>query len=118
LTQEAKLDIIIEDKKLRRCLNDSKRRVRKYGNRCSDLIGRRLDQLKAAENLEIIRSLPGPRCHELTGDRKGQLAVNLEHPFRLIFVPNHNPIPTRDDGSLNWLEVTSIKIIEVVDYHG
>jgi proteic killer suppression protein len=29
--------------------------------------------------------LPGLRCHELKGDRKGQYAINLTGYYRLIF---------------------------------
>jgi proteic killer suppression protein len=64
-----------------------------------------------------MRQLPGARCHELTGDLKGQLAVDLAHPFRLVFSPAHDPQPTKEDGGLNWTEVTAICIDNVVDYH-
>ena len=60
----------------------------------------------------------GPeRCHELTGGRKGQLSVDLEHPYRLIFIPNHEPIPRKPDGGLDWKLVTSIMIIGIEDTH-
>ena len=111
------MDIIITDRRLSKCANDNRKRVREYGKRQSDLIGVRLGELKAADNLEVMRALPRARCHELSGDRKGQLAVDLDYPFRLIFVPNHNPVPMKTDGGLNWSEVICIEVIEVVNYH-
>ena len=60
------------------------------------------------------------RCHELTeGRRRGQfhLSVDLDHPYRLIFVPDHDPIPKREDGGLEWSQVTAIKILGVEDTH-
>ncbi len=72
--------------------------------------------MRAAPNLETMRTLPG-RCHELHGDRKGQLALDLEHPRRLVFVPANDPVPTRAEGGLDWSRVTVVKILEVVDYH-
>lgn len=58
------------------------------------------------------------RCHELTqGRRSGQLSVDLDHPYRLIFVPNHNPVPEREEGGLDWSQVTAIKILSVEDTH-
>ena len=57
------------------------------------------------------------RCHELTGARSGQLAIDLIHPYRLTFRPSHNPLPTKADGGLDWTKVTDIVVIEVVDYH-
>ena len=81
------------------------------------VIQQRLVELNDAENLEVMRSLPGPKCHELTQNRKGQLAVTLVEPKRLIFQPNHDPVPTNDDGGLDWSKVLKIEIIEIVDYH-
>lgn len=60
---------------------------------------------------------PPARCHQLDGNRKGQFSVDLEHPYRLIFAPNHNPIPELEDGGINLQAVTKIKIIEIVDTH-
>lgn len=64
-----------------------------------------------------MRTLPG-RCHELTGDRKGELAVDLRGPYRLVFEPADNPPPVKEDGGLDWRRVTAVRILEVEDYHG
>ncbi len=64
-----------------------------------------------------MRALPQARCHELLGNRKGELAVDLKHPYRLIFEPANDPIPRKPDGGLDWTQVTAINILEVVDYH-
>ena len=74
-------------------------------------------ELGAATTLEDMRLLPGARCHELTGDRKGQLAVDLVHPLRLVFEPDHDPQPEKADGGLDWIAVTKVVIVEIVDYH-
>lgn len=71
----------------------------------------------AASTLEDMRLIPAARCHELSGKRAGQLAVDLDHPRRLVFRPNHDPVPTKPDGGLDWSAVTSIVIVEIVDYH-
>ena len=77
----------------------------------------RLKNLKDADNLAIMRTIPAARCHELTGDRKGELAVDVSGNYRIIFEPLHDPIPQKDDGGLNWEEVTKIQINEIDDYH-
>ena len=82
------------------------------------LLRRRLDDLRAADALADISHLPPTRCHELKGDREGQLAINLKHPYRLIFEPANEPIPKKEDGGLDWTKTTAILIIEVEDYHG
>jgi proteic killer suppression protein len=82
------------------------------------LLRRRLDQFRAAENLEVLRLLPQVRCHELKGDRAGTLAVDLDHPYRLIFEPANNPVSRKPDGGLNWTAITVIRVLCVEDYHG
>ncbi|MBI5098423.1 MAG: killer suppression protein [Nitrospirae bacterium] len=62
-------------------------------------------------------NLPQARCHELKGNRKGQLSVDLDHPYRLIFEPANNPIPEKSDGGLEWNNVTKVRIIGMEDTH-
>ena len=76
----------------------------------------RLIQIAEADNLEELRHRPG-HWHELTGDRWGQLAASLDGLNRLIFEPNDDPRPTKDDGGLDWSAVTEIVIVEIADYH-
>lgn len=63
-----------------------------------------------------MRALPAARCHELRGNRTGQLAVNLDQPYRLIFTPAPPP-PTKPDGGLDWTRVTTIIVLGIEDYH-
>lgn len=111
------MEIQFRNSKMMKEFNSSKTLLQKYGKRRADVIQQRLVELRAAEVLEDIRNLTRPRCHELTQNRKGQLAVNLDHPYRLIFKPLNEPIPLNDDGGLDWSSITSIQILEVVDYH-
>jgi proteic killer suppression protein len=63
-----------------------------------------------------MRTLSG-RCHELKGERAGQLSADLDGPYRLIFKPAYNPAPQKADGGLDWEQVTAIVLVEVVDTH-
>jgi proteic killer suppression protein len=67
--------------------------------------------------LEDLRDLPQARCHELHGKRKGQLSVDLDGPYRLVFKPANDPLPKKSDGGLDWTRVTAIMIIGVEDTH-
>jgi len=96
--------------------NETKRLVRQYNTQRAKLIHRRLDDLRAADCLEVVRHLPG-RCHELKGDRGGQLSFDLDGPYRLLFKPAHEPPPLKPEGGLDWRRVTAIKIIGVVNTH-
>ncbi len=112
------MDILFQDQRLAKVCNNKSLLIRKHGPIRAKLLRRRLDELRAAENLEVLRSLPQVRCHELKGNRAGTLAVDLDHPYRLIFEPANNPIPRKSDGGLNWTEVTAIRVLAVEDYHG
>ena len=72
--------------------------------------------LQAAPTLADVRGTPG-RLHGLTGDRAGQYALDLRGSTRLIFEPNHDPVPERQGGGVDESRVTAIRIVEVVDYH-
>jgi len=50
--------------------------------------------------------------------RRSEFSVTLHANWRLVFRPNHNPLPQLKDGGLDLSAVTSIELIEVVDYHG
>ena len=77
----------------------------------------RLMELKAVSCLADISKMPPPRCHHLSGDREGQLSVDLEHPYRLLFISANNPVPVTQDGGLDWANVTEIEIVEIADTH-
>lgn len=77
----------------------------------------RLAELHAAETLAEISRVPPARCHELTGDLKGHLSVDLDYPYRLIIRPDHDPVPERAGGGLDWSAVTAILITDLRDPH-
>lgn len=94
--------------------NDGKAARKALGKRCADLLRKRLDDLQAADDLEVMRYLPG-RCHELAGDRAGQLALDLEHPRRLVIEPLDGD--RSENGGLDWSTVTAVEVVEIIDYH-
>ncbi len=78
---------------------------------------RRLNELQAATTLQDISYLPPSRCHELTGQHRGKLSVDLEHPYRLLFIPANDPAPIKSDGGLDWSNVTEVEITEITNTH-
>lgn len=111
------MDILFSSTKLEKEFNDINLLQRRHGPRRAKLIRRRLDDLRAADSLFLLRQLPAARCHELKGDRAVQLSVDLDHPYRLIFVPYNNPVPKKPDGGLDWTKITKIMIVGVEDTH-
>jgi len=111
------MDVTYKNNKLRKYAEDEKFSVQKLGMTRSDIYLERIENLMAAQTLEDVRNLPG-RYHELKGNRKGQWACDLDHPYRLIFEPHEDPIPTNEDGQYIWLEIKGVEILDIDDYHG
>lgn len=111
------MEIHFKTPRLAKDCNDDKRLSKKHGADQARKIRQRLDDLTAAVTLHEMRSLPG-NCHELSGDRADQLAVNLKDGLRLVFVPADDPIPRREDSGLDWKLITAICVVEITDYHG
>jgi proteic killer suppression protein len=110
------MDIIVNNKKLKKILEDKSKIRKKYGTKMANKIMQRIDDIKSAENLEILMKLP-ENHHPLTGDRKGQFACNLVQPYRLIYRPANDTLPIDDNGNLIYSEITIVEILEIVDYH-
>lgn len=114
------MDIVFSGKKLQKQLSESKVMVKTHGSRRAALLKVIMTQLRAAPNLGVFAPPYSPpnRCHELKGNKKGQLSVDLDHPYRLLFTPINDPVPVRPEGGLDWLQVTAIEIKGVEDTHG
>ena len=56
--------------------------------------------------------------HPLGGNRSGQYAVTISSNYRLIFEPADDPLPLTDAGETDVTRVTTIRVLEVADYHG
>lgn len=110
------MDVLFITEKLQKQLSSQRDLQRKWGDTGARRITLRLQQLAGAVTLEDMRQLPG-RCHELVGDRDGELAIDVHHGHRLIFRPTDDPPPEKVDGGLDWSQVESITVTEIVDYH-
>lgn len=111
------MEVTYKNKTLKKYAEDARFSVQRLGKTRSNLYLQRISDLFAAETLEDVRNLPG-RYHELTGNRKGQWACDLEQPYRLIFEPHEDPIPTNGNGQYVWLEIKGVEIIDIDNYHG
>lgn len=103
--------ITFVDNKIQKVSEDWETAVRKLSERMAKKLFQRIAEIRAADNLKVLRQLPGPRCHPLQGSRVGQYAVDLVHPKRLIL------IPIFEKGIINEESVTEVAISDIVDYH-
>ena len=111
------MDIAFHTNRLERTFNEERELVRTYGARMTRAIQRRLATFEEARTLSEVPTNPPDRRHQLQGGRRDQYAVDMIHPYRLIFEPNHGPVPRRPDGGIDTDQVTAITIIAVIDYH-
>jgi proteic killer suppression protein len=102
---------------LEKSCSDDRQGTKTWGAEQWKVLKMRLASLRAAPTLAEMDGVPG-NCHGLHADRDGQFALDLRGPYRLIFEPDHEPIPQLKDGGINTAEVTNIRIEEVDNYHG
>ncbi len=98
------MDITYKNKKIEKICTDVKTAERTYGREMADKIHQRIDEIDAADTVEMMIQFHIGRCHPLTQNRKGQYAVNLVHPYRLVFEKNGGTIQIANT-------------LEIVDYH-
>lgn len=110
------MQIEFKTNKLKKRLTDPRELVKALGQRARK-VNQRMEELKAAENLAVLGKIPAARCHELTGDHKGELALDISKNYRLVLEAYHNPLPQKADSGLDWERVTVIRILRIEDYH-
>ncbi len=78
---------------------------KKYGEEMAEKLQMRIAEIQAVDSIETMVQWRIGRCHQLLGKRQDQYAVDLVHPFRMIF------------EQVAGAEEETVKIVEVVDYH-
>ena len=98
------MKITYRTKKLEKICTDASQAEKKHGKQMAAKIHQRIDEISAADTVEMMIQFHIGRCHALTGSRQSQYAVDLVHPYRLVF---------EKQGEL----IQIANIIEIVDYH-
>ena len=98
------MEITYKNNKIRKICTDIKVAEKTYGAQMAEKIDMRIGEISAADTVEMMIKFRIGRCHPLTQNRKGQYAMDLVHPYRVVFEKN---------GS----EIQIANILEIVDYH-
>ena len=98
------MKVVYKTRALQRVCTDASEARKKYGADMARRITRRIDQLHSAKTVEHLIQLKTGRCHPLKGDRAGQYAMDLVHPYRLIFEKIGDVIQVA-------------QVVEIADYH-
>lgn len=110
------MNITFANKKLEKWANNFAQAQKKLGNERAAKYHQRLGDIRDIESFNELQYLPG-KYHNLSGNRNGQWACDLDHPYRLIFEPGEDPVPTNEHGTPILTEMKIVEIIEIVDYH-
>ena len=70
--------------------------MKRFGIQAARKAVLRIIALRRAPNLHGLS--PEGRPHPLHGERKGQFAIHLCRKLRLVFKPDHDPLPCLEDG--------------------
>jgi proteic killer suppression protein len=98
------LSVTYKSNHLSRICTDYSVAKREYGDRMAFLIHQRIEQLQAANSVEVLVQFSIGRCHPLLGNRKGEYVMDLVHPFRLVFENNE-------------VTINVVRIIKIENYH-
>ena len=99
-----KMNITYKTRKLQKICTDATTAERTYGQKMAEKIHQRIGEIWAADSVEMMMQFHIGRCLKLVNDRDGQYAVDLVHPYRLVFEKHGEKIQIAH-------------ILEVVDYH-
>jgi toxin HigB-1 len=108
------MEITFSDRKLQKLCEQPDIAQKKLGASGARKLRSRLADLLAAET---VQELVAGRPHPLKGDRAGQFAVDLDGGNRLVFESANDPVPYKDDESIDWSKVSQVCIVFIGDYH-
>ena len=98
------MQITYKNKQLKEVCENATEARKLYGQNMARKIHQRISEMTVADSVDMMIKYRIGRCHLLSGNMKGQYAVDLEHPYRLVFKKVEN-------------EIEIVKILEIVDYH-
>lgn len=108
--------VTFKSNRLQKSMASQNAMERAYGNRAKRL-NMRMTVLHEADNLDDVPKGPPDNCHQLDGDRAGCFAVHVTGNDRIVFEPDHEPVPRNEDGGFDLKQITAIRILAVEDYH-
>jgi len=98
------LEVRYKNNRLKKICTQPEAARKEYGREMARKISKCIDQLTAADSVEMMVRFHIGRCHPLTGNRQGQYAMDLVQPYRLVFIKTGN-------------EIQIAEVWEIVDYH-
>lgn len=98
------MKITYKNKKIEKVCTNAYEAEKQYGSEMAEKIHQCIDKIQAFNTVEELIRFHIRRCHPLKGNRKGQYAMDLVHPYRLVFTKKGQ-------------EIQIAYILEIIDYH-
>ncbi|GAA6390905.1 type II toxin-antitoxin system RelE/ParE family toxin [Megasphaera sp.] len=98
------MKVSYRNRKIEKVCTNAQSARKTYGTTMAEKIHKRIDQLRSADSVEMMIQSRIGRCHPLMGNRENQYALDLEHPYRLIFTKKGD-------------EIQIAEVQEIIDYH-
>ncbi|MBS0607138.1 MAG: killer suppression protein HigA [Verrucomicrobia bacterium] len=108
------MEIFFSDDKLQELCENDKQMTKKLGKIRAQKLKRRIADLRAASS---VSDLVAGRPHPLKYKLKDAYAIDLTDMIRLIFESANIPIPRNNDETVDWKNVTMVRIVSIEDYH-
>ncbi len=108
------MQIAFKNKKLRELCEIKKKAEAELGSDGAKKLRTRMSDLEAAA---YVCELTAGHPHPLEPDKLREFSVDLADGKRLVFEPNHDPIPLNKHNNTDWAKVTAITIVFIGDYH-
>jgi plasmid maintenance system killer protein len=112
------MEIAYPSRRIQKLCTSDKEMKSRLGPKMAAKLKAQLAAIEAAATLAELWLVPQTRCHEMSGDRKGQISIDLIHPQRLYITPDHKPVPLKPDKGLDRAAVTRVMIVAIDDPHG
>lgn len=98
------MKISYKSRKIEKVCTNASEAEKRYGSKMAEKIHQRIDEIDASDTVEFMLQFHIGRCHALKGNRKNEYAMDLVHPYRLVFKKIED-------------EIQIAYIMEIVDYH-
>ncbi|MCI8283713.1 MAG: plasmid maintenance system killer protein [Firmicutes bacterium] len=98
------MEIRYKNNKIKKICTSAYEAEKRHGKDMADKIHQRVDEISASETVEEMIQFKIGRCHPLMGNYKGKYALDLVHPYRLVFEKIDNVVQIAN-------------ILEITDYH-
>jgi plasmid maintenance system killer protein len=109
------VEIDFADRALERMVASFAVMTREFGALRARRLSVRLAALRAVDCAVDLLPLPG-RWHMLTGNWKGHMSGDLDHPYRLVVRPQ-DPSTRTEDGGVDWGAAKAMTVIGIFDIH-